>query len=89
MKNKALDVRYGYFFSTGFFLTERNKHEVCGVMEGPKGLEHTSFLGGEYSNVDPGKFHTFDPKFHCFGFAICLFGLDFLPGKDNFLTSKL
>lgn len=36
----------GIFFSTGFFLTERNKHEVCGVMEGPKGLEHTSFFGG-------------------------------------------
>ena len=72
------------FFSTVFFLTERNKHEVCGVMEGPKDLEHTSFYGGEHSNVDP-----IDPNFHCFGFAICLFGLVFLPGKDDFLTSKL
>lgn len=64
----------------------------CGVMEGPKDSEHTSFWGEEYSNLDPGswKFHTFFlPKFHCFGCAICLFGLDFLPGKDDFLTSKL
>lgn len=94
VKNKALDVRYGFFFFAGFSQQKETNMKFVVFMEGPKDLEHT-FLGGgsiPMLSMEAENFtHLIQSSIALdlpFAF-LDLFGLLFLLGKDDFLTSKL